>query len=917
MQTNFNIRTPRLLRAGLLSIAFASVTPGVIQADALYNHSSSFDVQWVMHPGAHLYNMEQYGVYHKVIDTERYTYVIVRGAMLLMNNEDYWQHLDNIFRFDRQHPEWGLYAVAKDVNMGGSVVELAQYDVRTGSLVILHSNGYITCIRDNGESYICDAYRGYNLPDDNHALAICFDTADGADSFYITTNSGYMQCRLSDGEFVRDVRVGKPVEQIVRNGEVSLAVIGETESSPRRLYRLDAEGRPLDTPLAIDTSVNYGGIAAGGVLEKVLSISPVGENAFVFAREVDAYNYDVALLQIDAEGHSYLAHLQKVGSNLNATGGHAALRRSFPWETESGVWRDGRFFVGNAQLLLLNQNVTPDLAAGATAVADYKAAALKVIPRFTDAGKGAPANFMKTATYDGVRFPYTVSYRGVMQAEYDAARGQWTTDRAVYAPDGPGHTVVGSMQYHPDYGLLARGAGRELDFYGSSSSRDALAAYKDGKWRMVSPFGVDPTQNINAAHLNKIFGQRGVSIDPANTDWVYSNYIENGITRLSLSDPTQPRQWVNDGHSTSAYCMPIFPRGGWASNYSIPTFDADKTMWIAYDYAYEDYESCLDLYYWTAEDRLAWGNGTLGDTSRRPKRIRLQGFGFGNGYRNSQLLAMTHPSNRTKLLYSPNHWTYALTGTEPMIFDHNGTPEDTSDDRVFNLSQLHDIETKAEIFIQKSNFVYEDARSGEAWLSTDRGIYIFNPEEVLSGKPFCRRLKCDVSEVESINATLIENIDVAGIAADPLGRHWIASQGAGVICISADTSKIEAHFTADNSPLPSNEVVSICCTPDGSVFAGTQLGLAEIKLQLAGGGSQAGRVQVSPSNITPDYEGYVRITGLKPMAHYRIEAADGYVEDIVASPEGRCDWAAPQAGGCGTLRLLDADGQELCTFVRL
>ena len=63
---------------------------------------------------------------------------------------------------------------------------------------------------------------------------------------------------------------------------------------------------------------------------------------------------------------------------------------------------------------------------------------------------------------------------------------------------------------------------------------------------------------------------------------------------------------------------------------------------------------------------------------------------------------------------------------------------------------------------------------------------------------------------------------------DQGNRKWIGTVDDGVFLMNEDGTKTLEHFTTDNSPLPSNNILSITENGlDGSLFFGTSQGMVE------------------------------------------------------------------------------------------
>ena len=59
---------------------------------------------------------------------------------------------------------------------------------------------------------------------------------------------------------------------------------------------------------------------------------------------------------------------------------------------------------------------------------------------------------------------------------------------------------------------------------------------------------------------------------------------------------------------------------------------------------------------------------------------------------------------------------------------------------------------------------------------------------------------------------LLSNIDITAIAVDGGNRKWMGTSSNGVFLKSDDNNSQIAHFSTDNSPLISNNIIDITCT---------------------------------------------------------------------------------------------------------
>ena len=81
--------------------------------------------------------------------------------------------------------------------------------------------------------------------------------------------------------------------------------------------------------------------------------------------------------------------------------------------------------------------------------------------------------------------------------------------------------------------------------------------------------------------------------------------------------------------------------------------------------------------------------------------------------------------------------------------------------------------------------------------------------------------------------------------------------------MSADGLTTEAHFTTDNSLLPSNTILSIAIHPtSGEVYVGTSSGLASYRSDASAPQEDYSNAYAFPNPVRQNYGGVITITGL-------------------------------------------------------
>jgi hypothetical protein len=137
----------------------------------------------------------------------------------------------------------------------------------------------------------------------------------------------------------------------------------------------------------------------------------------------------------------------------------------------------------------------------------------------------------------------------------------------------------------------------------------------------------------------------------------------------------------------------------------------------------------------------------------------------------------------------------------------------------------------------------------------------------------------------------MENEKVTAIAVDGANRKWIGSEGGGLYLFSEDGTKQILHFTTDNSPLLSNNIVSLSIDPEtGEVFIGTDQGLVSYKGTATEGGDTFSTVYAFPNPVKEDYNGLIGIKGLVANAQVRITDVEGNLIYSTQANGGMAVW---------------------------
>ena len=188
-------------------------------------------------------------------------------------------------------------------------------------------------------------------------------------------------------------------------------------------------------------------------------------------------------------------------------------------------------------------------------------------------------------------------------------------------------------------------------------------------------------------------------------------------------------------------------------------------------------------------------------------------------------------------------------------------------------------------------------RLGNIWIGTNKGIKV-----IYDGyRAFRNGGAGEVSPVTCSNITitngefyeyLMAYEGITAIAVDGANRKWVGTSSGGLYLLSANGLEQLEHFTAENSPLFSNKIITLGIQPrTGEVYIGTDKGLqvyrstatyAEAKPQE--------EVYAFPNPVRPNYEGPIAIKGFTRDALVHITDAAGHTVFSTQALGGQAIW---------------------------
>ena len=859
----------------LMALLFVVSTSNITSAENLSG-------RWIKHPGASLRSAVKESQVDRIIDGERYVYFSVRGNYFSLGDSGLAeantycseQKVDplRLFRYDKKLP-WSddnIRPLAQEVETSGNFNYVAEYCPEAGVLAVVYDNNAIDFIFDNGDLVKSNALADASIPNSVSPYSVTFDPERS--HVYLAGAFGFAIIDFTNGELVSIHKYPKiSVSWAARVGSNIVLFAGnmdqKTYETKTYLFPEDKVPATLDNPI----------LGA----DNLQALMPLSSSTFAAVAK-GATDNQRSLHLFTVANNS----LQKETLVSQMTVDNAALWRYRHFFSTDGFvlpTKEGYSIHSKENIYFLRKKVD-------------KAELLSSIPKNALSANDASS---KSACYDGstVWF-YTyddpgnnnTAKRGFYSRNY--SNNTWGAKSEVAFPVAPTSDFACYGEWSPLHGVIFRGPGtlfntQDLDI-------DNLFAYKDGKWSDLSFAANNPTYNLPTNYANN------VGVDPLNPNWIWGCTNRAGLHRIDLSDYNNFLAFGSKNYSSYVTRYPgyfdIFEpqRDVWSViiAFSNVDFDNKGNMWFARywmtadkDTDYETYANTrIPLYYLTPEERNQIAN--IGsDASKLPdfqsrelvmERTSLQ--------HRPKIIACKAPANENIIVVTSAYYT----GQDRCmaVYDHNGTPEDPSDDRYALAYGAYNNEGTPIIYMEETG-IYEDPKTGEIWLFTDSGPYVFNPRDYLDGNHEMRRPSISNNNGIYAEENPLNQIVVKYITDDLLGRKWVASE-MGLYCLSADGKELLGHYTTENSPLPSDDVRNVVCDrTNGSIFVLTAGGIAEFQPAGSTGVlAEGSHLSIWPSAITPDYNGYVNISGVVGGTAYEVYDEVGNLVKLLGEPSG-------------------------------
>ena len=232
---------------------------------------------------------------------------------------------------------------------------------------------------------------------------------------------------------------------------------------------------------------------------------------------------------------------------------------------------------------------------------------------------------------------------------------------------------------------------------------------------------------------------------------------------------------------------------------------------------------------------------------------------------------------------------------EVIVFNDNGTLDNTADDQTVNLNTASG-NGKLAGFV---NCLTVDSK-GAVWAGTDKGPCLFSDtKKIFSGSDFdATQVRVPRNDGTDQYDYLFAESNVLSMAAmEGANLIWFGLES-GVYLMSFDGSPKEIHFfNTANSPLLDNAVSTMAIDKSGEVFFGTASGVISYRGEYATPEPIVSDVVAYPNPVRMGYHGYVGIKGLVANSLVRITTVDGAFVTQLISEGGQAVWDCTNING--------------------
>ncbi len=412
----------------------------------------------------------------------------------------------------------------------------------------------------------------------------------------------------------------------------------------------------------------------------------------------------------------------------------------------------------------------------------------------------------------------------------------------LHTPTGPFSNTMRKVNPYNDQVWLA--TGNVFPWWGNTYTYCFQSAYIQNNWLNES-FG-------NGANEfgDGVFDVLDVAVDPTNNKRVLFGSWEEGLIerqpdgKINIFNSATPNNPLQSSIDTAV---------NWTAVGSVQ-FDLDGNAWIANSFS----KNPIVVY---------------------TKEKQFIDFSFGSTVSKSDIIE--------QVFHSQAGYVFAIIrGKGVLALNYNGTISNKDDD---NYKLLIDKEGLGGLPTKDVYSITEDL-NGNIWLGTIKGVAIFYNQEAIFTEENFDAEQILITQDGNVQI-LLETEAINNIEIDGGNNKWIATQNNGVYRFGPDGLTQLAHYTKDNTPLPSNNVYDIGINQaNGQIFFATDRGLIAYTGDATNFDNKMEKLYAYPNPVPKDYEGLISIQGLAYQSEVRITDIAGRFLFAGSSEGGRCVW---------------------------
>lgn len=469
-------------------------------------------------------------------------------------------------------------------------------------------------------------------------------------------------------------------------------------------------------------------------------------------------------------------------------------------------------------------------------------------------------NNFKYLSYSGGTYWASLGFGGTQAYKADALGSLQAAGSAITL-DSPIRNYCAFMNMSPSNRLLV--AGGTLN-YNLQNYDGTLYAYQNGKF---SNFEDSVSNHTTYSYRNLT----GVAEDPNDANHVFATSGETGLYEFRNGKYVNHYDYSN---STIQTALPSSRRPYMYVRTGGLQYDKDGNLWMLND----EVDTVLKIMMHDG----TWRSIYIDELAKYPTFDHLIFDNDGRAW-------FTH--RRT----TSNH------NAGVACLDFNGTVGDTSDDNFMFRYRF----TNEDGTTYTPNTVDAIAKDndGRIWVGTVEGPFLINdPGDFMSTNFTFEQVKVPRNDGTDYADYLLTGVPITAIAVDAANRKWFGTKGDGVYLISADNIETIYHFTSSNSPLVSDNVLSLAVNREtGEVFMGTDKGLMSYDAGKVNSGNSLKDkdLKIYPNPVRPDYYGDVTIEGLPTGAEIKITTTGGQVVKRAKTNNGFYKWDVKDNNGAG------------------